>query len=138
MGILALKTESDRSSTQEMSLICTNTQMLSDGDFTVELDYKGNDEVGVLTGSFRKMRDSLQRYIDDLNSRAYKDALTGVRNKASLNTYLGSLNDIINRREDIPRFAVLLQDRDYDRRYELYADFENFAERINSETKKPW
>ncbi|MBR0365899.1 MAG: hypothetical protein IJH94_03750 [Clostridia bacterium] len=51
VGILALKTESDRSSTQEMSLICTNTQMLLDGDFTVELDYKGNDEVGVLTGS---------------------------------------------------------------------------------------
>lgn len=33
---------------------------------------------------------------------------------------------------------MLLQDSDYDRRHTLCAEFENCAERINSETTKPW
>ncbi len=44
----------------------------------MELDYDGKDEIGVLTGSFRQMRDHLKQYIGDLNRRINTDELTGL------------------------------------------------------------
>jgi diguanylate cyclase (GGDEF)-like protein len=81
---------------------------MADGDYDVDLDYQGQDEVGVLTSSFRQMRDRLQIYISDLNSRAYKDALTGVKNKGAFHVSAGRLNDAIRMGE--AQFAVVMFD----------------------------
>ena len=51
---------------------------LADGDYDVELDYEGKDEVGRLTGAFKQMRDHLKQYIGDLNRRINTDELTGL------------------------------------------------------------
>ncbi|MBQ5428334.1 MAG: diguanylate cyclase, partial [Oscillospiraceae bacterium] len=51
---------------------------LAAGEYDVELDYDGEDEIGVLTGSFRQMRDHLKQYIGDLNRRINTDELTGL------------------------------------------------------------
>ena len=51
---------------------------LAAGEYDVELDYDGKDEIGVLTGSFRQMRDHLKQYIGDLNRRINTDELTGL------------------------------------------------------------
>ena len=50
------------------------------GDYDVKLDYKGKDEIGILTMSFIKMRDQIKSYIADLNHRIYTDDLTGLPN----------------------------------------------------------
>ena len=57
------------------------SRRLAAGDYELELDYTGSDEVGVLTGAFTQMRDHLKLYIKDLNRRIYTDELTGLPNR---------------------------------------------------------
>lgn len=56
------------------------SRRLAAADYDVELDYESDDEVGVLTDSFRKMRDQIKLYIEDLNRRIYTDDTTGLPN----------------------------------------------------------
>ncbi len=53
---------------------------LADGDYDVTLNYRGKDEIGTLTAAFSKMRDELKRNMENLNTRAYTDVLTGLPN----------------------------------------------------------
>ena len=57
------------------------SQRLVEADYDVELDYAGNDEVGVLTRTFEQMRDQLKENIEDLNRRVRTDDLTGLPNQ---------------------------------------------------------
>ena len=57
------------------------SQRLAAADYDVELDYEGRDEVGMLTDSFKQMRDQLKANIEDLNRRIYTDDLTGLPNQ---------------------------------------------------------
>jgi diguanylate cyclase (GGDEF)-like protein len=81
--------------TKPLLRLTSASQKLAAGDYNAELDYEGDDEVGILTQSFRQMRDHLKLYISDLNSRAFSDALTGIKNKGAFDTVKGRLNDMI-------------------------------------------
>jgi diguanylate cyclase (GGDEF)-like protein len=98
--------------THPLQNLTAASRRLADGDYDVELEYKGKDEIGVLTRSFRQMRDQLKLYISDLNSRANTDALTGVRNKGAFDIAAGRLNDKIRHAKEMgyPEFAVVLFD----------------------------
>ena len=56
------------------------SQKLADGDYDIELDYDKEDEIGVLTRAFMRMRDQIRAYIEDLNHRINTDALTDLPN----------------------------------------------------------
>ncbi len=56
------------------------SRRLAEEDYDVELNYKGRDEVGELTGAFSRMRGQMKTYINDLNHRIYTDPLTGLPN----------------------------------------------------------
>ncbi len=88
------------------------SQKLLAGDYDVELDYEGRDEVGILTAAFRQMRNYLQLYISDLNSRAYKDAMTGVKNKGAFTASMARLNDTIRLggQDKPPQFSIVTFD----------------------------
>ncbi len=98
--------------TRPLQRLTAASQRLADGDYDVELDYEGKDEVGVLTDAFRRMRDHLKLYIGDLNSRASTDALTGVKNKSAFDADALHLNEGIARGwpEDMPMFAIAMFD----------------------------
>ena len=98
--------------TKPLLRLTAASQKLADGDYDVDLDYKGDDEVGILTRSFSRMRDHLRLYISDLNSRAYTDALTGVKNKGAFNLSVVRLNDEIRHSENgkKPEFAFIIFD----------------------------
>ncbi|MBO4384924.1 MAG: diguanylate cyclase [Clostridia bacterium] len=96
--------------TKPLLELSSASQKLASGEYDVKLDYKGDDEVGVLTSSFRRMRDHLKLYISDLNSRAYTDALTGVKNKGAFSISAARLNDKILADDDVPEFAVAMFD----------------------------
>lgn len=85
---------------------------LSDGDYGAELDYEGKDEIGQLTRTFREMRDHLRLYISDLNSKAYTDGLTRVKNKAAFNILAGRLNQSIRQAPagEQPEFGIMMFD----------------------------
>ena len=101
--------------TKPLLNLASAAQRLMDGDYDAELNYDGNDEVGTLTRSFRQMRDHLKLYISDLNSRAYTDAMTGVKNKGTFGIYAGRINDEIRRLgpENAPEFAIVIFDCNY-------------------------
>ena len=54
------------------------------GNYGHTLDYKGDDEIGVLTSEFNRLSENLQNTIGDLNDLARSDALTGTRNRVAL------------------------------------------------------
>lgn len=85
---------------------------LDEGDYSVELNYNGKDEVGVLTAAFRQLIGHLQAYISDLNDIAYKDALTHLKNKGAFENYKRKLDDRLKFSEDDdrPEFAICVFD----------------------------
>ena len=48
--------------TKPLLRLTSASQKLASGDYNAELDYEGDDEVGILTRSFRQMRDHLKLY----------------------------------------------------------------------------
>ena len=93
------------------SLAAASTR-LAEGEYDMKLEYEGDDEVGVLTQSFNQMASHLNEYIRDLNSRAYKDALTGIRNKAAYDIFEESLNERLAAAapDDPPQFGIVMLD----------------------------
>lgn len=66
---------------------------ISEGNYDIELDDGRQDEVGILTASFKKLITEQKVYIKNLNDMAYVDALTGIGNRHALrrdyHTYQG-------------------------------------------------
>ena len=56
---------------------------IAQGDLDVRLPEPTNDEVGMLTRSFDVTVQSLRAYISGMHDKAYRDALTMVKNKAA-------------------------------------------------------
>ena len=98
--------------TKPLMRLSAASQRLEEGDYDVELDYNGKDEIGTLTRSFRHMRDHMKQYISDLNSKAYTDSLTGVRNAGALHVAMDRLNGAIHNegQAEKPEFAVVVFD----------------------------
>ena len=69
-----------RAITRPLALLTDASQRLAAADYDVDLNYKGRDEVGTLTSAFKKMRDQLKHYIEDLNHQLLTDKLTGLPN----------------------------------------------------------
>ncbi len=67
--------------TNPLTRLTAASQRLADADYDVELNYRGRDEIGVLTAAFQRMRSQLQTYIADLNRRVHTDDLTGLPNQ---------------------------------------------------------
>ena len=98
--------------TEPLKRLTAASRKLASGDYDVELEYDGKDEVGVLTDSFRQMRDELRTHIADLNSRASTDALTGVRNKGAYDALAAKIDGTIDAsgEGEPPTFGLIVLD----------------------------
>lgn len=98
--------------TEPLQRLTVASRHIAAGDYDIELDYRGDDEVGVLTASVQQLVRNLKVYIADLNSKAYSDALTGVKNKGAFDIFAHKLNDQIKLTDpkDWPRFALVMMD----------------------------
>ncbi|MBE7008213.1 MAG: diguanylate cyclase [Ruminococcaceae bacterium] len=85
---------------------------LAEGNYDTQLDYAGDNEIGVLTKTFQQLVDHLKIYISDLNSKAYQDAMTGVRNKGAYAISARKLDDSIRmaKKGEEPQFALIMFD----------------------------
>ena len=81
------------------------------GNYNVDLTYKGHDEIGTLTKTFSNLVSDLNDYISDLNSIAYKDALTSVHNKGAYDRFTEKLQERIDANEPL-EFAIAVFDCD--------------------------
>ncbi|MBR1439921.1 MAG: diguanylate cyclase [Lachnospiraceae bacterium] len=72
-------------------LVAAAEQIIS-GNFEVDFPPETKDEVGTLTVSMKKMVGHLKRYINELNGLAFRDSLTGVKNKTAYDSAIADLN----------------------------------------------
>ena len=85
-------------------------QEVEAGNYDVELEPQGNDEVGILTGAFSQLVAHLKSYVRDLKDKAYGDALTAVRNKTAFDMYLQKLPEQAESRGEPLEYAVCFFD----------------------------
>lgn len=81
------------------------------GNYDIELTYSGDDEVGRLTSTFKRLAGHMKDHISDLNKRAYVDSMTHVRNKGAYSTYTEGLQQSLESNNDLA-FAVGMFDCD--------------------------
>ena len=90
-------------------LTLTNTaSRIAHGEFAASVDYRSNDELGTLAESIRKIAIELKEYISHIHTLAYKDSMTGVKNKAA---YIDTVRLLEKRiTEDMADFSVFVFD----------------------------
>ena len=80
------------------------------GNYDFDVNYSGKDEVGTLTRTFKKLTEHLKLHIDDLNDKAYKDALTSLYNKAAYDKCISDIQAQMNEEPTGYEFAVCIFD----------------------------
>ena len=116
LGLLALfvslVTLIMRHITRPLQRLTVAANQISAGNYDVDLPENGTDEIGSLTGAFRELVDHLRIYIDDLNSKAYKDPLTHVKNKAAFDIWVRQINEELHSEDEMvhKQFAILMFD----------------------------
>lgn len=98
--------------TRPLEELAEAAKEVSEGRYDLKLNYEGDDEIGVLTESFINMAGQVKDFVQDLNSKAYKDSLTGIRNKSAYDVYARQINDSISggEGEGADGFAVAMFD----------------------------
>ena len=85
-------------------------ELFADGNFDVQIDScERRDEVGTLARAFNKTAIKMKGYTNYINALAYKDGLTGVKNRAAYNDFSNSIDIKIKSGKCEP-FAVLVAD----------------------------
>lgn len=85
-------------------------EQLAEGDTNVDLEHcDTNDEVAILTDAFMKTAENLRGYMSYINALAYKDGLTGVKNRTAYNEIYAEL-DLKIKRGNCEPFAIMVAD----------------------------
>ncbi len=71
-----------------LELLTEATTEIADGNWDVHIECHTKDEVKTLADSIQAMADNLRHYVSEINKLAYKDGLTGVKNKTCYNDYV--------------------------------------------------
>lgn len=100
-----------RQLTKPLKELTIAAEQINEGNYKVELNNKSNDEIGRLTTTMSKLVNHLGDYIEDLNSVAYSDALTQVKNKSSFDLALKELQEKVDNNE-VSEFAIVMFDCD--------------------------
>jgi len=98
--------------TKPLMKLAEAAEDINNGNYNVKLDYKDDDEMGVLTNTFNHLIEHLGEYVADLNSLAYADALTNVSNKSAFDVRAQELQALIDSVDDQPEFAIAIIDCD--------------------------
>ena len=98
--------------TKPLKEITKAAEEINKGNYNVELNYKGDDEIGVLATTMNTLIHNLGEYIEELNNLAYADALTSIQNKNAFDLRAKELQQRIENPEDHPEFAIVILDCD--------------------------
>ena len=95
--------------TKPLRKLTEAAKQMEEGNFDCALDYKGKDEVGILTRTFSQLTAHLKTTISDLSDLAYADALTSLRNKGAFDICTRTLQAKLDEGEPT-EFAVCIFD----------------------------
>ncbi|WP_026496121.1 diguanylate cyclase domain-containing protein [Butyrivibrio sp. WCD3002] len=80
--------------TEPLKELADVARKINEGELEVTFPKETKDEVGALTHVLEKMVHHLKHHIDDLNSLAFHDSLTGVKNKTAYDEAIAKLDEI--------------------------------------------
>ena len=98
--------------TRPLEKLTAAAEEVDRGNYDVVLDYEGDDEVGRLTSTFRKLIGHVKEHISDLSRKVYVDALTSVRNKGAFSAALDELQHQMDDAEGDIEFGICVFDCD--------------------------
>ena len=101
-----------RKITRPLKELTEAARKINDGNYDFQLDYQGDDEIGVLTTATNNLVNHLRDYIEDLNSLAYADALTSTKNKSAFDAAVIELQQTIDNSSEPIEFAIAFFDCD--------------------------
>ncbi|MBR0366008.1 MAG: diguanylate cyclase [Clostridia bacterium] len=82
------------------------------GNYDYVLEYAGNDELGKLTSTFKRLSSHMKEHISSLNQQVFVDALTHVKNKGAFSDFANDLQNRIDMGDRSLEFAVGVFDCD--------------------------
>ena len=101
-----------RQITRPLEQLTEAAEQADKGIYDYTLDYSGNDEVGRLTNTFKRLSGHIKDHISDLNRQVYVDALTHVKNKGAFSTAIEDLQTKMNQDKGQMAFAIGVFDCD--------------------------
>ena len=87
-------------------------EQVDSGNYDLKLDYEKDDEIGILTKTFKKLAGHMKDHINDLSKQVFVDALTRVKNKGAFSQAVEELQEQIDKGGEAVRFAVCVFDCD--------------------------
>ena len=98
--------------TKPLEKLTSAAEQVDKGNYDFTLEYSGNDEVGRLTSTFKRLANHMKEHIIDLNKRVYIDALTSVKNKGAFADAIEELQKQADENKTQPQFAIGMFDCD--------------------------
>lgn len=93
---------------QPLRKLASAAESVSEGKVNVDLECDSNDEVGTLSLVFKQTLERMQEYVGYINALAYRDSLTGLKNRTA---YTEAINELEKRMNcSSPEYAVLVAD----------------------------
>ncbi len=96
--------------TRPLQELAEVAECVNEGDYSREPTYKGDDEIGTIAAAFRKLLSHMSAYMQNINNRAYVDALTSVRNKGAYDVYMNEMQRKLEKGEALQEFGVCVFD----------------------------
>ena len=98
--------------TRSLRELTDASHRIANGDLRVQIpDVDSHDEVADLTRSIKTVVNSLKTYTVDMETKAFVDQMTKVKNKSAFNSTVESIDEQI--RDGVARFAVVMCDLNY-------------------------
>lgn len=98
-----------RSITKPLQKLTEEAKKMITGDMNVEFNIKQKDEIGDLAKSFAAAKFHIAQHIKQMQGLAFRDSLTGVRNKMAYDNYLAELENRIER-EEVSSYGIVVLD----------------------------
>ena len=98
--------------TEPLHELTNVAQQVANGNYDVVLEDKSNDEIGILTRTFRGLVEKTRDNIDSLHKKIYIDAMTSVGNKAAYGVYIQKIQDRMDNHVEGIEFGIGVFDCD--------------------------
>ncbi len=94
--------------TRPILALTSAVKELENGVYNVNLEMESDDEIGMLTKSFVNTSKQLKKQSDYINSLAYKDSLTGIKNALAYREAIDLLE--VRRQSGYEKFGIVVLD----------------------------
>ena len=98
-----------RSITRPLKKLTEEAQKMITGDMNAEFNINQNDEIGELARSFSAAKLHINQYMKQMQGLAFRDSLTGVRNKMAYDNYLNELDEKI-KNDEVGAYGIIVLD----------------------------